>query len=107
MSAPLAARHQDGKPSELRVGYGAAGVEALQFSLANGVTSDTGFFKLFVSTTYVDMTVLRQQSPFTHATRGPAMKMPPGEGIWDAWTYPLTTRDSQANILAFTRAISD
>jgi hypothetical protein len=39
-----------------------------------------GFLRLFVSTTYVDMFVLEQQSPFLVA-HGGAMKKPPAMDI--------------------------
>jgi hypothetical protein len=89
MAAPLPAQHKDSEPSELKVGYGAADVEAFQFTLPNGIPADVGFLRLFVSTTYVDMSVLEQQSPFWIA-RG-ALKKPPVMDIPDAWTYVLKT----------------
>jgi len=92
MAAPLAARHEDGRPSELPVGYGSAGGEALQFSLPAGVTADIGFMKLFVSTTYVNMTALEQESPF-HAARGTKRAKSPSIDIWDTWTYVLRTEE--------------
>jgi hypothetical protein len=91
MSAPLAARHEDGTPSKLPVGYGAAGGQAIEFLLSGGVTSDVGFLKLFVSTTYVDMTNIQQTSPLLAAREGPRMVKPPAQPIWDAWTYVLRT----------------
>jgi hypothetical protein len=90
MAAPLPPLHKDNGPSELKVGYGEADVEAFQFTLADGIPADVGFLRLFVSTTYVDMSVLEQQSPFLVA-RGGAMKKPPAMDIWDAWTYVLKT----------------
>jgi hypothetical protein len=90
MAAPLAARLEDGRPSELPVGYGSAGGEALEFFLADGVTSDVGFLRLFVSTTYVDMNSLEQPS-FLCAERGSRRVERPPLDIWDAWTYVLRT----------------
>ncbi|KIM75177.1 hypothetical protein PILCRDRAFT_827595 [Piloderma croceum F 1598] len=89
MAAPLPARLKDSGPSELKVGYGQAD-EAFQFTLADGISADVGFLRLFVSTTYVDMSVLEQHSPFL-AARGDAMKKPPAMDILDAWTYVLKT----------------
>jgi len=94
MAAPLAARHEGSRLSELPVGYGSAGGEALEFSLADGITADIGFMKLFVSTTYVDMTVLEQESPF-HAARGTRRAKPPSMDIWDTWTYVLRTEETK------------
>ena len=90
IAAPLPDGHGDHGPSELKVGYGQADVDAFQFSLADGVTADFGFLRLFVSTAYVDMSVLEQTSPFL-ATRGVKVKKPPSVDIWDAWTYVLKT----------------
>jgi len=90
MAAPLPGRHKDNAPSELKVGYGEADVDAFQFTLADGILADVGFLRLFVSTTYVDMSVLEQQSPFLVA-RGGGMKKPPAMEIWDAWTYVFKT----------------
>jgi hypothetical protein len=94
MAAPLAARHDDSKSSELPVGYGSAGREVLQFSLPAGVTTDIGFMKLFISTTYIDMTALAQESPF-HAARGTRRAKPPSMDIWDTWTYVLRTEETK------------
>jgi hypothetical protein len=54
MAAPFPARCKDDRPSELKVGYGEAAVEAA------GISKDVRFLRLFVSTTYVDMSVLEQ-----------------------------------------------
>jgi len=94
-SAPLAARYGDGRPSELSVGYGEANVDALEFSLPEGATSDVGFLRLFVTTTYVDMTVVEQSSPF-FAARGAKKMRPPPLNIWDAWTYVLRTEETRS-----------
>jgi len=90
MAAPLPALHKDKGPSELKVGYGETDVETFQFTLADGISADVGFLRLFVSTTYVDMSVLEQQSPFLIA-RGVAMTKPPVMDIWNAWTYVFKT----------------
>jgi hypothetical protein len=70
MAAPLPARCKDDRPSELKVGYREAAVEA------DGISKDVRFLRLFVSTTYVDMSVLEQQSPFLVARSG-GLKRPP------------------------------
>ena len=92
MAAPLPARHKDNRPSELTVGYGEAGAEAFQFTLADELPADVGFLRLFVSTTYVDLSALEQQSPFLVGHRGRGrMHNPPLRDIWHAWTYALKT----------------
>jgi len=89
MEAPLLPRHTYSR-GELNVGYGEAGVEAFEFSLADGLSADVTFLKLFVSTVYVDMTALEQSSPF-FAVRGGKKKKPPSVDIWDTWTYVVKT----------------
>jgi hypothetical protein len=108
MVAPLAAK------STLPVGHGEAATEAFAFALDDGVASGVGFLRLFVSTTYVDMTALRQPSPFFGdgrkgmssfrtvssggkvnpspsytANRGGTFKMSPPVDLWDVWTYVM------------------
>ncbi|KIM75324.1 hypothetical protein PILCRDRAFT_13733 [Piloderma croceum F 1598] len=92
MEAPLAPVHATNRSSKLKVGYGEANVEALQFSLANNITKDVGFLKLFMSSTYVDMTGLKQES-LLHGVHGRGFKMrrPPPESLWDTWTYVIKT----------------
>jgi len=46
---------------------------ALEFTLADGISEDVRFLWLFVLTTYVDMSVLEQQSPFLVACCGKTM----------------------------------
>ncbi|KAK7038276.1 caspase domain-containing protein, partial [Favolaschia claudopus] len=43
------------EPTRITVGYGASGGYAFQFVLPPGVGRDTGFLKLFVSTSYIDL----------------------------------------------------
>jgi len=76
--------------SNLKLGFGEANAKAIRFSLANGINTDVTFLRLFVSTTYVDMSALEQQSLFLNAHRA-SMKVPPPPPIWDAWTYVLRT----------------
>jgi len=75
MAAPLAVRHDDSKSSELPVGYGSG-----QFSLPAGAMTDIGFMKLFVLTTYIDMTALVQETPFCAAC-GTRRAKPPSMDI--------------------------
>jgi hypothetical protein len=85
MASPLPAQ-KDNMVSELAVSYGEANAKLIVFKLPEGVTSEVTFLKLFVSTTYVDMTALEQSSPFD-ATRGAAREVPPPPDYWDEWTY--------------------
>jgi hypothetical protein len=90
MDAPLSPRHRNSRALDLKVGYGEAGVDALEFSLPDGLSSDVTFLKLFVSSVYIDMTVLEQSSPIS-GRGGPKMTKPPSTDVWDAWTYVLKT----------------
>jgi hypothetical protein len=93
MDAPLDTQPKDpgARTPEHPVGYGSAGADAFEFSLDDGVVSDIGFLKLFVSTTYVDMMALEQLSPFDTIPGG-VKTTPPSLEIWDAWTYVLKTQ---------------
>jgi hypothetical protein len=87
------------------VGYGEANVEALQFLLANDITEDVSLLKLFVSSTYVDMTGLKQDS-LLRSARGRGFKMvrPPLVDLWDTWTYIIKTVETQTRrVLPTTR----
>ncbi|TFY79900.1 hypothetical protein EWM64_g4109 [Hericium alpestre] len=46
--------------SQLLIGTGTAGSEALSFHLDDGVAANTGFLKLFLSNTYVPMNIVEQ-----------------------------------------------
>jgi hypothetical protein len=59
MEPPLKAKSGP-EPTRITVGYGAGGGYAFQFVIPEGVTSDTGFLKLFVSTKYLDMSGVEQ-----------------------------------------------
>ncbi|KAJ7137943.1 caspase domain-containing protein [Mycena epipterygia] len=59
MEPPLKAKSGP-EPTRITVGYGAGGGYAFQFVIPEGVTSDTGFLKLFISTKYLDMSRVEQ-----------------------------------------------
>ncbi|KAJ7841777.1 hypothetical protein B0H13DRAFT_2365566 [Mycena leptocephala] len=61
MAPPLPAKSDSStEPTRITVGYGAAGGYAFQFVIPEGMTSDTGFLKLFVSTKYLDLKRIEQ-----------------------------------------------
>lgn len=78
-------------PGGVTVGYGAGGGDAIEFSLKPGERSDTGFLKLFVSTTSVDMECLEQMFPFDSVKRGGRRKtrQPGDDSIWGAWVAAI------------------
>ncbi|KAF8817648.1 hypothetical protein BYT27DRAFT_7332684 [Phlegmacium glaucopus] len=64
------------------IGYGPEGGEAIEFQ-SNEVT----FFKIFVTSTYVDLSDLVQDSPFEDdAGRIPQKRTIPND-FWDSWIY--------------------
>ncbi|EIM91753.1 uncharacterized protein STEHIDRAFT_135948 [Stereum hirsutum FP-91666 SS1] len=50
--------------SSLAIGYGPAGAAPLKFFLREGQDIDNGHFKLFLTTEYVDLSMIPQNSPF-------------------------------------------
>lgn len=84
MAAPL----QPGKL--VTVGYGAGGGDPIDFYLPDDGVSDTGFLKLFVSPTYVDMEWMIQDEFFhTTSTRGTGSQGFENKG-WGAWIAAVT-----------------
>jgi hypothetical protein len=49
----------------ITIGYGAGDDKPLVFNPAEGQNVDIGFLKLFLSTEYVDLSDIAQESPFT------------------------------------------
>jgi len=64
MAPPLRAQNET---SPVTVGYGAGGGFPFAFTFHENETSDSGFVKLFVSTTYVDLDWVTQLCPFNFA----------------------------------------
>jgi len=90
MSPPLLRRKSEDEPSKLPVGYGASGTDAMQFSLPPGIKVDSGFLKVFVSSAYVDMSILQQDSPLNKPPRLAKVTALPFNDVWDAWTFVVT-----------------
>lgn len=62
---------QGGKPDpplragdSLNIGYGSGGAPPFQYFLRKGQNIDLGFLKLFLTSTYVDLSSIVQESPF-------------------------------------------
>ncbi|KZT70658.1 hypothetical protein DAEQUDRAFT_737307 [Daedalea quercina L-15889] len=87
-AAPL--RKQD---VPLGIGHGVNADDAIQFSLPPNVNEESGFLKVFASTSYVDMKTLEQPSPWD-MNRGSQMKRVPSNPGWSSSTYVLTVRSS-------------
>lgn len=84
-------RYQQGSDAtRITVGYGAGGGDPLVLTVDAGEHSDTGFFKLFVFSKYVDMDWLKQESAFEMLHRRKVQQKPDVAEIWDAWVLPVT-----------------
>src|ERR1700692_415186 len=89
MSPPLGRAEETG-PTKINLGYGAGGGDPFEFTLHKGQLTDTGFLKLFVSTKYVDMGWLCQQSPFNPLARRKMMRKVQVTDCWDALFSAVT-----------------
>ncbi|KAJ7138041.1 caspase domain-containing protein [Mycena epipterygia] len=58
--APLFSVKSGPEPTRITVGYGAGGGYPFRFTIPEGMTSHTGFLKLFVSTKYLDLKRIEQ-----------------------------------------------
>ncbi|KAJ6480809.1 caspase domain-containing protein [Mycena vitilis] len=60
MAAPLPPAKSPTEPTRITVGYGAEGGYAFEFFMPEGLTSDSGFLKLFLSTEFLDLKRVEQ-----------------------------------------------
>ena len=88
-SPPLGSQ-QGSNPTRITAGYGAGGGYAFEFVVPPGKQSDTGFLKLFVSTTYVDVQWMTQLSPIDSMFSRRSARREMFGGIWDAWIAAVT-----------------
>lgn len=90
MNPPLRRRRENGSPSLFAFGYGAFGTNPVEFYLLPGCKSDSGFLKVFLTTTYVDMTSVAQ-SPISEvdSSRGLRYTL---KGAWTCETFVLTCK---------------
>ena len=77
----------------LDIGFGDSGTTPRSFYLRENQSVDIGFLKLYISTEYVDFSVIAQRSPFSLDRR-----MLPGgtrqkeRHVWNALTIPMIQR---------------
>ncbi|KAF8196369.1 caspase domain-containing protein [Mycena galopus ATCC 62051] len=90
MSAPLLSTSH-GEPTRFPIGYGVGG-EPFEFLLSPGQKMDTGFLKVFVSTKYIDLGWIEQESPFKaeFSWRLKGRKLVEKQDLWDAF-YAIVT----------------
>ena len=98
MAPPLPRATADG-PSSLQIGYAKDGTDSIEFSIPEGADADTGFLKIFLSTSYVDMHhIVQDAEPAsdTHAPRGARQKPNPHvfKDDWDEWLGIITCKHS-------------
>ena len=90
MQAPLKRRKADDTPSLFAFGYGGFGTNPVELYLPPGCKSDSVFLKIFLTTTYVDMTSVAQppiREVFSSRGLGYTLK-----GTWTCETFVLTCK---------------
>ncbi|QRV99098.1 ICE-like protease (caspase) p20 domain protein [Ceratobasidium sp. AG-Ba] len=83
----------DGK--DLPVGYGSSGTDPLRVESTTGAPKETGFFMLFVSSSWVDISHIEQPSPFEQESgdarrRNMDRKAGPDASVWDVILIPVS-----------------
>ncbi|KAJ6459838.1 caspase domain-containing protein [Mycena sanguinolenta] len=82
-----------GETTKLPIGHGYGG-NSFEFGLPEGKDIDTGFLKLFVSTEYLDMKWIAQNSPFhpdfNSSGRFIVKRTTEARHVWDAFRYVIT-----------------
>jgi hypothetical protein len=76
-----------GPKGSITLGYGSGGGDPIVFNLEQGRDVELGFFKLFLSTEYVDLSDIEQQSPFTSSRSISRGKL--SRSIWDTFMVPV------------------
>ncbi|KAF8815985.1 hypothetical protein BYT27DRAFT_7209205 [Phlegmacium glaucopus] len=90
MSAPLRGQH-GANPGKVTIGYGAGGGFPLELTLPPGRSSDTGFLKLFVSTTPVSLDWIAQDSLLDGVSKRHLVDREIlDSACWDAWIATIT-----------------
>ncbi|KAJ7214635.1 hypothetical protein C8J57DRAFT_1538457 [Mycena rebaudengoi] len=93
MNSPLAASSPAQPPSMLAIGYG-RGVPGFKFTIPPGRTADTGFLKLIVSTKYIDLKWILQESPLgkIRPERIVVWREIGSENVWDTLNAVVEVR---------------
>ncbi|KAH9923560.1 uncharacterized protein B0H18DRAFT_466144 [Fomitopsis serialis] len=86
----LPKRRTDDTPGELTIGYGDGSNSAIKFTIPDGVETDTGFLKIFVSPLYVNMRSIVQNGIEALRDGGPSPL--PIKSSWDSSVYVLTCK---------------
>jgi len=91
-SPPLPCQKHD-QASKLFIGYGDSSADTLKFSLPEGTIADSGFLKIFASTSYVDLESITRLSLMDDLGMHLWSEVPPFIDPWDAWVFVLTCHD--------------
>lgn len=88
-SRPLTSRDTDG--STLGIGYTskAKHMNGFEFNIPEGVNHDSAFFKIFVSTNYINMEAILMKSDRATQPFTPELNK---RSWWDSWIYLVTVR---------------
>ena len=89
MLAPLKRSKEDRSPSLFALGYGAFGTNPIEFYLPPGRATDSGFLKVFLTTTHVDMNNVAQ-SPISEVAASRGVLNFSLKGAWTCETFVLT-----------------
>ncbi|KAG6373268.1 hypothetical protein JVT61DRAFT_6895 [Boletus reticuloceps] len=89
MLAPLKRREAVDQPSSFALGYGAFGTDPIEFYLPHGRKTDSGFLKVFLTTSHVDYDQRRPApiSEISSSRGGPKYSL---KGTWTCETFVLT-----------------
>ncbi|KAG8751614.1 hypothetical protein FRC14_007726 [Serendipita sp. 396] len=79
----------------LTIGYGDGGVPAFKYYLREGQDLDIGFIKIFLSTEQVDLSHIRQLSPFNPGGRNAGIGKGKPKATWDTILIPIVQRKAK------------
>jgi hypothetical protein len=93
----------------LTVGYGSSGASPIEFELKDGKNFDVGFLKFFISDTYVNLSAVKQDSPFDRLDPGPEPGKPrllkrraganASGGVWFTHLVPIVLRTRPSAVI--------
>jgi hypothetical protein len=82
--------------NSLTIGYGASGFPPITYFLPPGQEIDVGFIKLFISTQYIDLGNIPQNSPFDESDRASGIEKKKAPAIWGTILIPVVQRRESA-----------
>ncbi len=76
----------------LSIGFGPGGAQAQTYGLRPGQDVDVGYIKVFLTTEYIDYSVLEQDSPFDEHDRADAPYKNRKPLVWEARLVAVVQR---------------